>query len=172
MKIQERSKKAIITEVMLTIVSVGQIVLSIVLYKKDGHPSLRLAGWIVLWISAVFGWLPVWTFKKYGKVSKGKSYIYTTQLVENGIYRVMRHPQYFAGMLIGLALFLIAQHWLVGLLGLMCFIIYYSSSYDEEKAALRKFGEAYRDYMKRVPRFNFLTGLARLFKQKSTAKTD
>lgn len=40
----------------------------------------------------VFGLLPVFEFNKKGGVEKGKSYIYTTKLVDTGIYPVVRHP--------------------------------------------------------------------------------
>ena len=160
---RHRDKKTISIEVIITILAVGQIVLSFILYNKNGNVAMRNIGWVILWISAIFGWLPIYTFKRYGQVPKGKSYVHTTGLVDKGIYRIIRHPQYFAGILIGLALLLIAQHWLVGLLGIICIIIYYCSSFDEEKTALKKFGEQYQEYMKRVPRFNFIVGLVRLF---------
>jgi len=155
--------------IILTIVAIGQIVLSFILYNKNGNSVVRNIGWIVLWISAIFGWLPIYTFKKYGKVPKGKGYIHTTQLVDRDVYAIVRHPQYLAGILLAIALFLIAQHWLVGILGGISIIIYYLSAFDEEKDAIDKFGEDYRQYMKSVPRFNFIVGIVRLIRKKSTS---
>jgi protein-S-isoprenylcysteine O-methyltransferase Ste14 len=37
---------------------------------------------------------------------------------------------------------------------------------DEEEASIEKFGEAYKEYMQRVPRVNFLLGIFRLINQK------
>ena len=75
-----KNTKMIISATILTIVAVGQIILSFVLYNENGNPTVTNIGWIILWISAIFGWLPIFTFKKWGK-PKGKSYINTTVLV-------------------------------------------------------------------------------------------
>ncbi|MCU0644509.1 MAG: isoprenylcysteine carboxylmethyltransferase family protein [bacterium] len=165
---KEKSPRIIIIEIVLTIVAVGQIILSFVLYDKDGNSMIRNAGWMVLWLSAIFGWLPIFTFKKYGKVPKGKGYVHTTQLVDKGVYAIVRHPQYVAGILMAIAFFLIAQHWLIGALGVILIVIYYLSAFDEERATLEKLGEAYQNYMNRVPRFNFIAGLFKRFRRSTT----
>lgn len=163
---KEKNTRVIIIEIILTVVAVGQIVLSFLLYNQKGDSTVRNIGWIVLWISAIFGWLPIYTFKKYGRVPEGKGYVHTTQLVDRGVYAIVRHPQYLAGILLAIALFLIAQHWFVGILGAISVVIYYLSAFDEEKNAIEKFGEDYKRYMKTVPRFNFVVGIKRcLFKK-------
>jgi zinc/manganese transport system substrate-binding protein len=167
---KEKSPKIIIIEIILTIVAVGQIILSFVLYDKDGNSIIRNIGWIALCMSAIFGWLPIFAFKKYGKVPKGKGYVHTTQLVDRGVYAIVRHPQYVAGILMAIALFLIAQHWIIGLLGVILIVIYYLSAFDEEKATLEKLGEEYQNYMNTVPRFNFLAGLIKRFNKEHDMK--
>ena len=139
--------KMIVSATIVTIVAVGQIILSFVLYNENGNTTVTNIGWIILWISAIFGWLPIFTFKKWGK-PKGKSYISTTVLVDRGVYAIVRHPQYLAGMLMGLALPLIAQHWAVAILGAIAIVIYYVDTFREEKSVIEKFGEDYRQYMK------------------------
>jgi hypothetical protein len=37
---------------------------------------------------------------------------------------------------------------------------------EEEKRNMEKFGDAYKDYMKRVPRINLLTGITRQMHRK------
>lgn len=165
---KQKSIKIIIIEIVLTIVAVGQIVLSFVLYNKNGNSMIRNAGWMVLWLSAIFGWLPIFTLKKYGMVPKGKGYVHTTQLVDKGIYAVVRHPQYVAGMLMAIALWLIAQHWINAVLGIVLIVLYYLSAFDEEQATLEKLGEAYQNYMNTVPRFNFIAGLFKRFRRSTT----
>jgi len=157
--------KTIISATILTIVAVGQIILSFVLYNKNGSPIVRNIGWIILCISAIFGWLPIYTLKKWGK-PKGRGYIHTTVLVDRGIYAVVRHPQYLAGILIGLALPLIAQHWIVAILGIVAIAIYYWDTIAEEESAIEKFGEEYERYRKSVPRVNFIVGLALLLRRR------
>ena len=155
------NKRTIISGVLLTIVAVGQIILAFILYDPEGNTTWINLGWIVLMISAIFGWLPIFTFRKKGKV-EGRSYINTTVLVDSGIYAFVRHPQYLAGVLISIALPMITQHWLVALLGLIGIGIYFRDTFDEEERCIKKFGEAYTQYMKRVPRLNIVVGIIRV----------
>ena len=57
---------------ILTIAAVGQIILSFLLYDDHGNVIIRNIGWVVLWISAIFGLLPILTLRKWGKVPEGK----------------------------------------------------------------------------------------------------
>ena len=75
---------------------------------------------------------------------------------------MVRHPQYLAGMLMGFAFSLIAQHWIVAVLGVIVIVILYENTFGEEKRAIAKFGEEYERYRESVPRVNFILGLARL----------
>jgi protein-S-isoprenylcysteine O-methyltransferase Ste14 len=155
----------IIMAAIQTIIAVGQIVFAFVFYNPQGNIPLINTGWIILWISAIFGWLPIYTFRKKGNV-KGRSYIHTSTLVDSGVYGIVRHPQYLAGVLISLALPLISQHWLVALLGLISAPLYYLNTYDEEKDNIGKFGAVYEQYMERVPRMNFILGIIRWIRQR------
>ena len=166
-----RNKKTIVLTILLSIASVGQIILAVVLYDKNGNTAVINLGWVILWVSAVFGCLPIFTFKKWGGVPKDKGYIHTTKLVDRGLYAILRHPQYLAGILIGLALPLITQHWLIAVLGVVVIFINYITTYDEERDAIAKFGDEYRAYMQRVPRFNFLLGIFRLIKRKISSSS-
>jgi protein-S-isoprenylcysteine O-methyltransferase Ste14 len=153
-------KRMKITGAIVTIATVGQIILAFIFYNPQGKVAIINTGWIILWISAIFGWLPIYTFRKKGNV-KGRSYIHTTTLVDSGVYGIVRHPQYLAGVLISVAVPMISQHWLVVLLGLIGAPIYYFSTFDEEQGCIEKFGDAYRQYMERVPRMNFILGIIR-----------
>jgi protein-S-isoprenylcysteine O-methyltransferase Ste14 len=66
-------------------------------------------------------------------------------------------------MLMALALPLIAQHWIVAILGAIAIAIYYENTFDEEKSAVEKFGEEYKRYRESVPRVNFFAGFVRLW---------
>ncbi|MBN1318471.1 MAG: isoprenylcysteine carboxylmethyltransferase family protein [Anaerolineales bacterium] len=154
------SRKMNVYGVVLTIAAVGQIILAFLLYNPEGNTAVINAGWGVLMLSAIFGWLPIYTFRKKGRV-QGKSYINTTKLVDSGIYAIVRHPQYLAGVLICIALPLISQHWLVAVPGIVAAVIYYMDTYEEEKGCIIKFGDEYRQYMQRVPRMNFILGIIR-----------
>lgn len=138
-----------------------QIALSFVLYNKAGSDAVRNAGWGIIAISALFGWLPIFTFRARGGVGKGKSYVQTTKLVTSGVYAVVRHPQYLAGMLLNVALPLVGQNWLVAALGVPPFVLTLFDARLADRATLEKFGEDYRRYMEEVPRLNFLLGIVR-----------
>ncbi len=159
------NKRMITSGIILTIATVGQIILAILLYNPEGNTAWINAGWVILWISAIFGWLPIITFRRKGKVN-GRGYIHTTVLVESGVYGIVRHPQYLAGILISIALPMITQHWLVAVPGIVAIIINYLNTYDEEEGCIEKFGEAYRQYMERVPRLNFLAGIVRAIRRR------
>jgi len=162
------SRTNTILAIVLTVAAVGEIILSFVLYNQDGVDWVENVGWIVLAISAIFGWLPIHTFRKKGGVARGKSYVKTTELVDSGIYGIVRHPQYLAGVLVCLALALIAQHWLVAAVGAVAAIIYYASAVYGEQSCIKKFGEAYRRYMDRVPRMNFILGIIRQVRHRAS----
>ena len=112
----------------------------------------------------IFGMLPVFEFRKKGMVKKGKSYIHTTKLVDTGIYSIVRHPQYITFMLWAVAGMFLFQNWIVIILGIPIIPLIYIDLLNADKDGIKKFGNEYRQYMKRVPRANFLLGVLRYFK--------
>ena len=103
-----------------------QFYLSWRFYNVMGLDWVTNLGWWVLTISAAFGWLPILEFKKRGGVPKDKSYIYTTELVTSGVYSVVRHPQFLAGILITMSMMLMSQHPHSVIAGTVAAIIYAS----------------------------------------------
>ena len=147
--------------------TVAQIVLAF-LVRRPGSETLRWAGWIAWWISAIFGWLPIFIFRRKGGVAKGDSYVKTTKLVDTGLYAIVRHPQMgTAWLLICLALMLIAQHWSSVALGLPAVVLVHLDLLKADRRLVEKFGDAYRRYMERVPRVNFVLGVVRLLQRKA-----
>ena len=116
-------------------------------------------GWILLILSIYFALAPVYIFKKKAKVPKGKSYIHTKEIVETGLFGIVRHPQYLSMLLVEIGLVLIVQHWLILILSIICFILTYYGTLLQDKILVRKFKDDYVEYMKKVPRTNFLWGL-------------
>jgi protein-S-isoprenylcysteine O-methyltransferase Ste14 len=154
-------RKMIIWGIALTVAAVGQIIAAIIFYNYTDNAALTNLGWAVMAISGIFGWLPIFTFRRRGGVAKGESYMQTTQLVDTGIYGIVRHPQYLAGIILSIALALIAPHWIVIGLGAIAIVINVLNTFEEERGCIEKFGDAYRDYRDRVPRLNPVVGLAR-----------
>lgn len=145
--------------ILLTLTSVGQILVTVFSYHFPVSSCLRNCGWVTLWIAGIFGVLPIFIFKKYGNVDKGNSYIHTNQLVDSGVYRIVRHPQYLSGILISIGLYLIAPGWINLGLGLANILQYYFGTIEEEKLLITRFGQEYVDYQRKVPRLNPIWGL-------------
>ena len=143
---------------------VAQIVLVLVFKKfnEDGSDVVMYIGWMVWAISVIFGWMPIFVLKRKGGVTKGKSYVRTTALVDTGLYSIVRHPQYTAGILFSLALILISQTWLIAAVGFVVIALLYIDIVMADKHEIEKFGEEYKRYMKKVPRTNFILGIIRL----------
>jgi protein-S-isoprenylcysteine O-methyltransferase Ste14 len=156
----------VLSGIMITIAAVGQIISSFLLYNENGSTAVTNIGWGILWLSAVFGWLPIFTLRRWGSVPRGESYMQTRKLVDKGVYAVVRHPQYLAGILLGIALTLIAQHWIVGVFGAVFVLITYVGTFQEERSCVEKFGQDYERYMESVPRLNFLAGIVRVLLRK------
>jgi protein-S-isoprenylcysteine O-methyltransferase Ste14 len=154
-----KDPKMIIGHVALAVVMLLQIVLSFFLFNPDGMEIVRSAGKDLLLLSGILGLLPIYELKKKGKVPKGKSYVKTTRLVETGIYGVVRHPQFVGGILLALSIAMIAQNWVISVLGLMGMAIFYLGLIEGDERGVEKFGKDYREYMERVPRANFIWGL-------------
>jgi protein-S-isoprenylcysteine O-methyltransferase Ste14 len=127
------------------------------------YPVLLIVGWVVWSFGMVLVMAPIVIFPKKGGVSKGKSFVHTTKLVDRGIYAVVRHPQYTGGIYaIFLTTFLWYPHWLFALLGVLGAVVIYLSCKEEDKMLVQKFGNEYKDYMQRVPRMNFFLGVYKL----------
>jgi protein-S-isoprenylcysteine O-methyltransferase Ste14 len=150
--------------------TVAQIVLAFFL-RRPGPEALERVGWICLWTSAIFGWLPIITLRRKGGVPKGQSYIKTTVLVDSGIYAIVRHPQGgTAWLLINLGVMLIARHWSSVILGLVSMVLAYADTLKADQRCIEKFGDAYKRYMEEVPRVNFVTGIIRLVRRSESGK--
>jgi protein-S-isoprenylcysteine O-methyltransferase Ste14 len=141
-----------------------QMVLTYFRYNDMGLDALANTGWLVMAVSAVFGWMPIHTLRERGGVPEGESYMKTTKLVETGVYSVVRHPQYLAGVLISLSLVLISQHWINALLFLPVLVGTYIDSRRADRRLVDKFGEDYTRYMEKVPGLNPVTGVFRLLR--------
>jgi protein-S-isoprenylcysteine O-methyltransferase Ste14 len=154
------------TGLVASILFVVQYILAFFVYKLPGLPALQWLGWGIWVLSMIFGIAPIFILRNRGGVAKGQSYVRTTQLVDSSLYAIVRHPQYLAGMLFNLSMMLLAQHWVVILVGVVSMILFYIDTQAADQEGIEKFGEAYRDYMQRVPQVNFLLGTFRVIQKR------
>jgi protein-S-isoprenylcysteine O-methyltransferase Ste14 len=129
--------------------------------RQPGYTTLRVIGACCGLAAIILMSFPIATLKKHGDVPPGGSYMQTARVVDRGLFALTRHPQYLGYVLFCTTFALLAQHWLVAGLGILAVACFYKHSIDEEQLMVAKFGEAYRDYMMRVPRFNILLGALR-----------
>ncbi len=142
------------------VLTLGQIALLIALGGGE-IIWLRSAGFAFWTLAAVFGCLPIYQLKRHGGVAKGASYMETTQVVDTGIYAIVRHPQFVAWPLMNVALAFMSQNPMVVAMGAAAFVLACVDFRTVDARNVDKFGDAYRDYVIRVPGWNFIAGLWR-----------
>jgi protein-S-isoprenylcysteine O-methyltransferase Ste14 len=136
---------------------VAQIVLLFVLGGGDST-WIRTAGFALWFLAAVFGWVPIVQLRRRGGVAAGESYVKTTLLVDSGLYAIVRHPQFVAGPLMSVALALVTQHPAVIVIGFAAVLFWWVDFRTVDARNIDKFGDEYRQYMDRVPGWNFVAG--------------
>ena len=152
---------------LVSILFISQIIVGI--FLLSGVSQIEILAYVgaglYVFSGLVFGWLPVIEFRKKGGVKKGKSYISTTQLVDTGIFSIVRHPQYVTFILWAIAGMLLFQSWIVILLGIPIVPLTYIDLIKADNDAIMKLGDSYKAYMQRVPRANFLLGIIRRIRE-------
>jgi protein-S-isoprenylcysteine O-methyltransferase Ste14 len=103
---------------------------------------------------AVVAALLIWTFRNLGKnltdtVVTRKDHT----LVTTGPYRWVRHPFYVAFALVVLANSFVTANWFLFVTGSVVFVLLVVRTRKEEDRLIERFGDDYREYMKRTGRF-------------------
>jgi protein-S-isoprenylcysteine O-methyltransferase Ste14 len=75
------------------------------------------------------------------------------QPVTSGLYRVSRHPQIVMLFVLFLGMCLAIGSWLALFMLMMSRLLQHFGILAEEEACLRQYGDSYRAYMERVPRY-------------------
>jgi protein-S-isoprenylcysteine O-methyltransferase Ste14 len=116
------------------------------------RPLIRGLGGLVL-IAGAAGFVWMITTMKRARTPIHNARTPTT-LVETGPFRFSRNPMYVCGSIAyaGLALLLL-QIWPLALLPVVAAATHYGVVLREEACLERRFGEAYRRYTARVPRY-------------------
>jgi len=141
---------------------ISQIIYGFFYTENTRLEIVEYIGVVVFILSGLFGMAPVLAFPRKGGVKKGKSFIHTTKIVDTGIYSIMRHPQYSAFFLWAIGAMLLFQNWVIVLLGLPVIVLTYIDMIKGDKRNIEKFGKPYKEYMKKVPRANFVVGIIRV----------
>jgi len=118
--------------------------------------ELVVVGYIILGIGAMFFILSVFTLRRKG----------TGNVVNSGIYGIVRHPMYLGGMVMFFSHIFLGQNWIVVISTIVAIVCCYLIILSADRRNIEKFGDNYKLYMKRVPRTNFLSGIIRLVQSK------
>ena len=114
-------------------------------------PYMGYFGCAVMVVGMVIRWTAIATLKNQFTIDV--AVVENHQLVDRGLYSVIRHPAYLGGQLTMLGLGLALENW-VSLASLVILPLaghLYRMSV-EEKVLVRHFGQSYADYMKRTKR--------------------
>ena len=149
-----------------SILIVVQYILAFFVYKLPGIRELQWLGWGIWLLSLAFGILPIFILRHKGGVTKGKSYVHTSKLVDTSLYAIVRHPQYLGGILFNISLMLLAQHWIIFGIGLVSMLLIYLEMVVADQEGIAKFGDDYQRYMQIVPRANLALGIYRYIKRR------
>ena len=148
---------------MMTLIRIGGLILWLsplvylinpawMAWSKIGLPdSIRWLG-VAIGILCVFG--IYWLFSSIGNgITPTSATRKEHQLVTSGPYRWVRHPLYTVGSSMFIAFGMMADIWFIALLGTLAFVAMAIRTPKEEANLIEKFGDEYREYMKRTGRF-------------------
>ena len=115
--------------------------------------TFQLISWALLLLSVYLVMAGAWTLLQKGKPSAERvdrhlfSFEKTTELVDTGVFRYIRHPLYAS--LICLSWGILLKNitpWLL-VITLFCTLMFYITSRYDEKECIAYFGDKYSDYM-------------------------
>ena len=109
--------------------------------------------------------LPFFHLRRYGIPRTGRPFHETTRLVHDGVYSIVRHPQYFGHTHVVMGLAVINPHPVTLILAVAGAVLLYVQAVSEERFCAAAFGPEYHAYARAVPRFNLALGLIRSVKR-------
>jgi protein-S-isoprenylcysteine O-methyltransferase Ste14 len=130
--------------------------LPLVFFRRGPHIEIRVFAYLAFPFWLIGGVIVVWSFWNFLKEGRGTPAPIDPpkELVAVGFYRYVRNPMYVGLLAIILGHFLWFGYWnlllyaAIVFIGFNLFVAFY-----EEPTLKRKFGTAYEEYVKRVPRW-------------------
>ena len=113
----------------------------------DAYSLIRYIG---LAVYLVFSWIQVWSFKSLGEnYSQDIMIKKNHELVTNGPFKIIRHPQYLCQIVLDLGATAATLSYLVGIFALIEIPIYIMRASLEDKLLAKYFSEKFSDYKKK-----------------------
>ncbi len=153
------------------ILFLAELLLGEIFVNPNKSEITSLIGVLFLIIGILLVPVPFILFPKKGNVPKGANFLHTTVIVNSGIYGLVRHPQYLGWASIIFSVILIRQHSIITALGIVALLLLYFMTKEEENDLFDKFGLEYKQYMKKVPRWNLPLGIFQYYRRKMRRST-
>lgn len=135
------------------------LVFNIRFWFRNPFSFPQIVSWIFLLISIGLAISGFYLLKKHGKQAKTRqqndlhAFEKTTQLVQTGIYRYIRHPMYSSLLFLNWGIFLKNPGWIVLGVAVLASLSLFLTALTDEKECIGYFGDAYRAYIKKTTRF-------------------
>jgi len=159
----EKISRSVDGSAMMTMIRIGGLLLWLsplvylinpywMAWSKVGLPEW--ARWLGVGIGVLCVFGVYWLFSSIGSgITPTSATRKQHTLVTSGPYRWVRHPLYTVGSSLFIAFGMMADNWLIAGLGILTFILMAARTPKEEANLIEKFGDEYREYMKRTGRF-------------------
>jgi protein-S-isoprenylcysteine O-methyltransferase Ste14 len=118
--------------------------------------ELVIVGYGIFGIGASLYILSVLTLRRKG----------VDNIVDSGIYGIVRHPMYLGAMIMFFSHIFLGQNWIVATGTIVALVCCYLIILSDEEQSLEKYGDDYKRYMQRAPRINFVSGIIRLLRNR------
>ena len=119
----------------------------------------QIISWTLLVISGYLVIAGAIRMKKIGKPGKNREskslypFEMTTELIDQGIFKYIRHPLYSSLLFLTWGIYLKQPTYILIIVALFSSGFLYLTAIFDEKESIRTFGNAYREYMKQSKRF-------------------
>jgi len=119
----------------------------------------QVVAWILLVAALYLVIAGILRFLKHGKIDPAREaetlfgFEKTTELIDKGIYKYIRHPLYASLIFLTWAIFFKHPETVLFVVAVPSTILLYITSRYDEKECIAYFGDSYRDYMKRSKMF-------------------
>lgn len=126
---------------------------------KDPFSPAQIFSWCLLFLSIYPAITGIVMLIKHGKVSKTRNdknlygFESSTELVDTGIYKYIRHPLYLSLMILTWGIFLKNPTMFLLVISVLACVFLFLTAKSDEKECIAYFGDKYREYKKRSKMF-------------------
>ena len=118
----------------------------VLIYPLQTQSNVFGAGLILYCVGMVFTAISLWNY----------TFTPPDTPVTAGVYRFSRNPIYVGYTIVGYGMALLVGSWTILILHTIEVIVMHWTVLNEERFCLDRYGDSYREFMKRVPRYLFI----------------